>query len=52
MTAALAGTRVLDISTLFAGPLAATAEEVGDTDGIAVQELAEDHGLALLSQSG
>jgi hypothetical protein len=35
-----------------AGRLAAAAEEVGDADGIAMQELAEDHGLALLAKSG
>ncbi|WP_454634715.1 hypothetical protein [Bradyrhizobium cenepequi] len=32
--------------------LAAAAEEVRDANGIAMQELAEDHGLALLSEGG
>ena len=35
-----------------AGRLAAAAEDVGDADWIAMQELAEYHGLALLSKSG
>ena len=34
-------------STTAAGGLAAAAEQVGDTDWIAMQELAENHGLAL-----
>ena len=32
--------------------LAAAAEEVGDADRIAMQELAENHGLALLDENG
>jgi hypothetical protein len=34
------------------GGFAAAAEEIGDADRLAMQELAENHGLALPSENG